>query len=159
MPVQSIQIIVETQKLICLEDGVPVWETRVSTATAGAGEEPESFRTPRGLHRIVEKIGAGEPIGTVFKGRKPTGEVWPHAMKGDPDAENLILTRILRLAGKEPHNQTSFDRFIYIHGTNREECIGTPASKGCICLRNADMLRLFDWAEEGTGVLIQEHYV
>ncbi|MDD2676914.1 MAG: L,D-transpeptidase [Methylacidiphilaceae bacterium] len=131
-----------------------IWEALVSTALLGCGEEPGSYRTPRGWHFICEKIGEGSPLGTEFRGRQPTGMLWT------PDApfreRSLILTRILWLAGMEPHNLTTRERFIYFHGTNREDAIGKPMSKGCICLRNEEMVQLFEQASIGTRVLIEE---
>lgn len=142
------------QKARVLRGWEPIWETMVSTALLGCGEEPGSHRTPRGWHFVYQKIGEGSPLGTEFRGRRSTGFVWT------PDApwfeESLILTRILWLAGMEPHNLTTRERFIYFHGTNREDAIGKPMSKGCICLRNEEMLHLFDHASVGTRVLIEE---
>ncbi len=45
------------------------------------------------------------------------------------------------------------ERYIYIHGTNQEQSIGQPASNGCIRMRNADVIRLFDLVE--VGVLVE----
>ncbi|VVM05609.1 L,D-transpeptidase [Methylacidimicrobium tartarophylax] len=142
------------QKVRVLRGKEQIWETLVSTALFGCGEEPGSYRTPRGWHFICEKIGEGSPLGTEFRGRRPTGLLWT------PDApfreRSLILTRILWLAGMEPHNLTTRERFIYFHGTNREDAIGQPMSKGCICLRNEEMVQLFEQASIGTRVLIEE---
>ena len=109
-----------------------------------------SFRTPTGRFVISEKIGDGEPIHTRFQARVPTG-IWnpEHVTEDD-----LILTRIIRLAGLDTENANTMDRFIYIHGTNREDLLGCPASHGCIRLGNADMICLFDAAPEGTQVTI-----
>ncbi|CAB4243665.1 conserved protein of unknown function [Methylacidimicrobium sp. AP8] len=142
------------QKVRVLRDKEPLWEAPVSTARLGCGEEAGSHRTPRGWHFVCEKIGEGAPLGTEFRGRKPTGFLWT------PDApffeRSLILTRILWLAGMEPHNLNTRERFIYFHGTNREDAIGKPMSRGCICLRNEDMIELFEHASIGTRVLIEE---
>jgi hypothetical protein len=85
-----------------------------------------------------------------FKGRKPTGVI---ASPGGE--EDLILSRILWLEGLDPENSNTRDRYIYIHGTNQEDLIGTPASHGCIRLRNNQMIELFDLVEEGTPLLIK----
>jgi lipoprotein-anchoring transpeptidase ErfK/SrfK len=127
----------------------------VSTSKFGSGNKENSLMTPRGLHRIKEKYGHNAPIGRVFRDRIDTGEDWPIGIPGD----NLILTRILRLEGLEPGiNQgqgiDTFDRYIYIHGTNNESAIGTPASHGCVCMKNADIVELFDMVSEGTLVFI-----
>ncbi len=111
----------------------------VSTAANGVGFVEGSYCTPVGRFRVIEKIGEGEPGGTVFRARVPDG-IW---QPGDATEEDLVLTRILRLDGLDPANANTLQRCIYIHGTNREELIGSPASHGCIRLRNADMLELF----------------
>lgn len=134
-----------------IEHGRVVHTQPVSTSKYGLGEVEGSHRTPRGHHHIAECIGAGEALGTIFKSRVPTGELWtPHTQT----TEDLILTRILWLAGDEPHNANSQSRFIYFHGTNQEDQIGRPCSIGCIRLRNADMIQLFDWSHPGLPVLI-----
>ncbi len=121
----------------------------VSTSRFGLGFEPGSFKTPTGRFTLQEKIGAGAPLWAEFKSRQITGGV--AAPGGDHDA---ILTRILWLSGLEEENANTKDRYIYFHGTNREDLIGTPASHGCIRLRNADIAELFDLVPEGTRVVI-----
>ncbi len=127
----------------------------VSTSRFGTGNKEGSNMTPPGLHTVIQKIGEGEPAWTIFKSRESTGEIWKPGM----ESENQILTRILRLQGLQPGINSgpgidSFERYIYIHGTNREDRIGTPNSHGCICMRNEDILTLFDLVEEGTLVHI-----
>lgn len=127
-----------------------------STATNGTGQQECSFQTPLGLHRVSEKIGAGEPIGTVFKGRQPVR----HDGKGDPSA--LITDRILWLEGLEPDFNSggkvdSHQRYIYIHGTGDESRLGKPNSQGCIHLGATDLLPLFNAVPEGTLVMITEN--
>lgn len=129
----------------------------VSTAKAGLGNLVDSQMTPHGVHQICEKIGAGQPVGTIFESREPTGEVW---QEGD-DRENLILTRILRLEGKvvginKGPRVDSYDRYIYIHGTNRADAIGREdVSHGCILMTNDDMVTLFDLVHEGCVVIVK----
>ncbi len=125
-------------------------EFPVSTATNGTGFENGSFRTPTGNFVICEKIGADCPSGTIFKARLPVGQ-WIH---GEAMSEDLILSRILRLDGLDMANANTLERFIYVHGTNREDLIGRPASDGCIRLRNEDMIRLFDIVEVGDRMQI-----
>jgi UDP-N-acetylmuramate--alanine ligase len=127
----------------------------VSTSRNGVGNREGSFQTPRGVHRIREKYGAGAPLGRVFRDREDTGEDWPIGQPG----ENLILTRILRLEGLEEGVNKgpgidSYERYIYIHGANNEARIGAPQSQGCVCMKNADVAALFDAVEEGTVVVI-----
>ncbi|MBV9390987.1 MAG: L,D-transpeptidase, partial [Verrucomicrobia bacterium] len=115
----------------------------------GLGCELGSFKTPTGLFRICEKIGDGNPAETVYRGRKPVGDIDPS--KTDAD---LIMSRILWLDGREPHNANTRSRFIYIHGTNQAELVGSPASHGCIRMRNADVIELFEIVDVGTEVEI-----
>lgn len=131
----------------------------VSTARNGPGEQSGSHCTPRGLHRIAEKIGAGAPLYSVFKARQPTGEIWTPELDARYPDRDWILTRILWLAGQEPgKNQggqvDTHDRYIYIHGTSEEHRLGTPASHGCIRMRNSDVADLFDRVAIGTAVRI-----
>lgn len=122
----------------------------VSTAANGVGCEEGSLRTPTGRFRIVGKIGDGQPPGTIFRNRVPVG-LWTPP---DDSADDLVLTRILLLAGEDAANANTLARCIYLHGTNREDLIGQPVSHGCIRLRNADMLELFDLVPEGIPVHI-----
>ncbi|MCW1913966.1 HAD-IB family phosphatase [Luteolibacter sp. GHJ8] len=117
----------------------------VSTAAKGVGFTPGSYRTPTGRFVIAQKIGETAASGTVFVSREPVGTWQP----GESPEKDLVLTRILRLSGLEPENANSFDRFIYIHGTNQEAKLGSPASCGCIRLSNADVIELFDMVEPG----------
>jgi lipoprotein-anchoring transpeptidase ErfK/SrfK len=128
----------------------------VSTSGFGLGSEPGSFKTPLGRFAVAEMIGHGAPHGAVFKGRIPTGEVGPDQSPGGPD--DLVQTRILWLKGLEPHNANTRQRYIYIHGTNHEERIGEPSSHGCVRMRNADVLHLFELVQPGTEVEIFEGF-
>ena len=109
------------------------------------------MKTPTGRFRVVEKIGAELPLGTVFQSRVPL-------QPGDPlpPTEDLVMSRILWLDGVEEHNANTRDRFIYIHGTKHEDKIGIPDSHGCVRMRNSDVAELFTLVNEGTHVLIEE---
>ena len=148
-----LRVSVSAQRLdILADDGSVSRSFPVSTAKKGTGSEPNSHKTPLGWHQICQKIGDSAAPGTQFVGRKPTGRVWKSS---DPvEEKNLVLTRILWLDGEEDHNKTSKDRYIYIHGTNREDLIGTPSSAGCVCLRNADVIELYDLTPIGTRIEI-----
>jgi lipoprotein-anchoring transpeptidase ErfK/SrfK len=122
----------------------------VSTSRFGLGSKEGSLKTPTGKFRISEKIGAGMPVGTVFKSRRPV-----KATRKILQEEDLIMTRILWLDGLDRGNANTHGRFIYIHGTNQEESIGTPASHGCIRMRNADLAELFERVEIDTPVEIK----
>lgn len=133
----------------------------VSTARNGAGEGNGSECTPRGGHRIRAKIGADCPVNTVFKGRRPTGEIYsPDLRRRFPDRD-WILTRILWLSGTEPGFNRLGDvdtmrRYIYIHGAPDDDPVGIPGSHGCIKMRNADVVELFDLVPVGAPVAIRE---
>ena len=148
-----LRVSVSAQRLDIVADDDSVSRSfPVSTAKKGTGSEPNSHKTPLGWHRVCQKIGDHAESGTQFVGRKPNGRVWKSS---DPvEEKNLVLTRILWLDGEEDHNKTSKDRYIYIHGTNREDLIGTPASAGCVCLRNADVIELYDLIPLGTRIEI-----
>ncbi len=148
-PFPLLRIDVKRQTLeLFQEDGIEA-SYPVSTSKFGLGFEEGSFRTPTGRFRIVEKIGAGAPSGMIFKSRLPIGEIAPQG--GD---EDLVLTRILWLEGLDPENANTHERYIYIHGTNQEDLVGTPASHGCIRLRNRDVIDLFDRIPAKTSVEI-----
>ena len=124
-----------------------------STSKHGTGQQMDSFQTPLGLHCVAEKIGAGSPVGTIFKGRKSIGTNG----KGNPEAR--ITDRILWLSGLEPaFNEggtvDSHDRYIYIHGVGDESHLGHPDSQGCIHLSAADLLPLFEAVPESSLVYI-----
>jgi len=146
---------IETQTLlVCVNDTI-IERYDASSSRFGTGMRENSLKTPLGIHRIKEKFGAGAPAGRIFKDRIDTGIDWDRRSTED----NLILTRILRLEGLEEGvnkgaGVDSYERYIYIHGTSREELIGTPLSHGCVCLRNLDIIRLFEIVKEGTLVYI-----
>jgi L,D-transpeptidase-like protein len=120
----------------------------VSTSKFGLGDRPGSRATPLGRMEVAKKIGAGAPLGAVFKSRRQTGEVLrPNAPGRDP-----IVTRIIWLKGLEYQNRNAFDRCIYIHGTPEERYLGRPASFGCIRMRSCDVKKLFDIVGLGAGV-------
>ncbi|MFV2032746.1 MAG: L,D-transpeptidase family protein [Gammaproteobacteria bacterium] len=118
----------------------------VSTAANGLGNREESYKTPFGILRIKQKIGGGEPAGTVFEGRKPSGRI---SNKTDNRQQDEITSRILWLDGMEQgfnkgRGYDTFSRYIYIHGTSDEKRIGQPVSEGCIRMKNEDVIDLFD---------------
>ena len=154
----SISISIPAQTLKLRDDaGKTVREYSVSTARKGAGERSGSHCTPRGRHVIRAKIGAGAPVNTVFVGRRPTGELYTDALGERFPDRDWILTRILWLSGCEPgFNRLgavdTMRRFIYIHGSPDSVAMGTPGSIGCIRMRNADIVDLFDRVRPGTAV-------
>ena len=134
----------------------------VSTAVNGVGEQSGSEKTPQGWHRIVAKIGQGQPQNAVFSGRRPTGEVYSPELAADHPERDWILSRIMWLQGLEVGRNRMGDvdsmrRYIYIHGTPDSEPMGQPKSHGCIRMRNSDVIELFDLVNAGTEVWIQPH--
>jgi len=136
-----------------------VWHSYpVSTASLGTGNVRNSYQTPLGRHRIGSKIGEDMPAMTIFRGRKPVG-----CYLSEPSQKNQdwILSRILWLEGMQTGiNRRGYvdtkSRYIYIHGTHAEDAIGSPASHGCIRMRNADILELFEHVRPGEAVLIRD---
>ncbi|QLE97973.1 L,D-transpeptidase [Neptunomonas phycophila] len=151
---------IKEQQLTLIEPGRTT-RFSISTAANGAGEQTGSGCTPRGLHIIRAKIGAGLPENAVFIGRRFTGEIYSSALAQSNPGRDWILTRILWLSGCEPGvnrlgNVDSMRRYIYIHGTPDTEPMGVPASHGCIRMRNNDLLTLFNRVSVGTPLLIEE---
>ena len=133
----------------------------VSTARNGPGEQTGSECTPRGEHRVRIKIGDGCAVNSVFAARRPTGEVYSEQLARSQPQRDWILTRILWLTGCEPGRNRGGDcdtlrRFIYIHGCPDSLPMGSPESHGCIRMRNADLVDLFEQVDVGTRVLIDE---
>ncbi|MBS1156373.1 MAG: hypothetical protein H6R07_2297 [Proteobacteria bacterium] len=148
------------QNLSLFDDvGALLREYPVSTARLGAGEQKGSYQTPRGRHVIRAKIGAGLPYGAALVGRRPTGEICTIEHLAQMPERDWILSRILWLSGSQPGfnqlgNCDTMARYIYIHGTPDEEPMGVPQSHGCIRMRNADVIDLFERVSVGTEVLI-----
>ncbi len=147
----TLVVSIPDQQLSVLENGVSVASYRVSTSRFGLGDSRGSYATPLGEMEIAQKIGAGAPLGAVFKGRHQTGEVIrPNSAGRDP-----IVTRILWLRGLEARNQHAYERGIYIHGTPVERFIGRPASYGCIRMRSRDIVQLFEKVSTGARIVIR----
>jgi L,D-transpeptidase YbiS len=160
-PIRSLRLDLATQTIDLLEAGALQRRYPVSTGAAGAGEAWGSGCTPRGRHRVRLCIGAGCPSGAVFVGRRPTGEIYDADLAARCPGRDWILTRILWLTGLEPGCNRGGDldtlrRYIYIHGCPDSEPMGVPRSHGCIRMRNADLIELFDLVANGTLVEIHE---
>jgi hypothetical protein len=156
-----IEVSLGEQKLFLKSGGKIVEVYDVSTASKGPGEKIDSECTPRGRHVISEMIGEGCPVGTVFVGRKPTGEIYSPELRDQHQGRDWILTRILRLEGAEEGYNKGGDvdssrRMIYIHGSPDEVHMGVPGSHGCVRMRNEDMISLFGRVAAGTTVDIRE---
>ncbi len=153
----KIEIDLKKQELV-LREGRKILKTYpVSTASKGAGEKNGSFCTPRGRHIIRAKIGAGQPLNTVFVRRRPTGEIWSRELHAKYPGRDWILTRILWLSGKEPGKNRlgevdTMRRYIYLHGTHELAEMGKPGSIGCVRMRSPDIVELFNLVRPYTEV-------
>lgn len=145
-----IEISIAKQTLHLVEDGMETRCYQISSAKNGLGSEEGSYKTPLGNFIISEKHGHNEPINTIFKGRVPVGE-WSPCQQCDDD---LVTSRILWLGGIDNDNANTKQRYIYIHGTNHEDKLGSPHSCGCIRMSNKDVIELFDNVTENTPVRI-----
>ena len=158
----KLQVSVSRQMLsIINEAGGVLREYPVSTALAGVGEVSGSYQTPRGRHIVRAKIGGGQPENAVFVRRRPTGEIWTPELGAQYPDRDWILTRILWLSGCEPGCNRlgcvdTMRRYIYIHGSPDSAEMGLPGSHGCIRMRNADIVELFDLVPCYTEVEITE---
>ena len=152
-----IRILIDRQQLQLLDGGHVQASWSVSTAANGPGQQRDSGCTPLGRHRIRIKLGEGCPTGAVFVGRRHTGECYTPQLAAAQPQRDWILTRILWLTGLEAgHNRggqvDTLRRYIYIHGTPDSEPMGVPRSHGCIRMRNADLISLFDQVRAGDRV-------
>ncbi len=141
---------VRDQKMLLVRDGSPVKSYKISTSKFGLGDGPGSNCTPLGRMQVAKKIGDNAPMGSVFKGRRRTGEV----IKPDSPGRDPIVTRIMWLTGTESRNQNAFRRTIYIHGTPEERRLGSPASYGCIRMGSRDVADLYDRIGTGADVFV-----
>lgn len=127
----------------------------ISSAANGVGEIQGSFCTPLGKFKIDEKIGDDLELGSVLVGRVPTGEVYSKKLFDEQPGRDWILSRILWLDGVESHNKNTKQRYIYIHGSADEFTMGKPGSKGCIRMKNNDIIQLFNQVKVGEEVVIK----
>lgn len=161
MQLDLICVSLASQRLAGMCRGEQVCDFPVSTALNGGGEQDGSGCTPRGCHRVRARIGEGQPLYSVFVGRRPTGELWTPELASRYPQRDWILTRILWLCGEEPGvnrggDRDSQRRFIYIHATPDDQPMGVPLSHGCVRMRNIDMLELFNLTPAGCAVRIDD---
>jgi hypothetical protein len=153
------KVSVVQQKLFLMSSIDTLRSYDISTSKNGIGSEQDSYMTPLGLHSVVEKYGEGAPEGTIFISRIKTSKIAPIEFDTISTGVEYVTSRILRLAGLEfglnqGENIDSYERYIYIHGTHEEGLIGRPASKGCIRMRNKEVIELFDLVPIGTTIRI-----
>lgn len=157
----SIEVDASTQTLILRDTQNRVlMQTKISTARNGVGEMYGSEKTPRGAHYIRAKIGGGQPTSSVFVSRRPTGEIYSPQLRAAYPNRDWILTRILWLSGLEVGKNRlgqvdTMRRYIYIHGCPDEDAMGVPGSRGCVKMRNSEIIELFERVPVGTRVLIR----
>ena len=160
-PQHTIEVDIPAQTLTLKDaQGKELMRARISTARNGAGEENGSEKTPRGAHYIRAKIGAGLPLDSVLVSRRPTGEIYSPSLRTAFPNRDWILTRILWLCGLEPGknrlgNVDTMRRYVYIHGCPDEDPMGVPGSRGCVKMRNSEIIELFDRVVPGTRVIIK----
>jgi len=128
----------------------------ISSALNGVGEVEGSYCTPIGKFKIYPRIGQDLPDNSVLVSRQATGEIYNKALSIQHPDRDWILTRILWLEGSEERNQNTKDRYIYIHGSPDETTMGKPGSKGCIRMRNKDVVELFENVQIGEDVVIMK---
>lgn len=143
------------------DSGAVIKRYPVSTASNGPGERQGSNCTPRGRHIIRAMVGAGLPANTVFVGRRPTGEIYTEELAAAQPGRDWILSRILWLSGCEPGFNRLGDvdtmrRYVYIHGCPDSAPMGIARSHGCVRMRNADVIELYELASAGMAVEIRE---
>lgn len=156
---KTLDISIARQQLDFIINGQLIQRYFVSTAKKGAGQKMGSECTPLGQHRIRAKIGAGERLNSVFIGRRITGEIYSAELAKQNPQRDWILSRILWLGGLEPHknrygNVDTTWRYIYIHGSPDHLLQGKPESHGCIRMKNADIIELFELVDTQTSVYI-----
>jgi hypothetical protein len=143
-----------------LRRGEVVRSYPISTSRRPPSNLKDSLGTPRGLHEIAERIGGGQPTGIVFRARVSTGRHFSE-LPDSPAEANLITSRILWLRGLEPGvnrggEVDTYERYVYIHGTNQESRIGEPLSAGCVLMRNLDIIALYEDVRAGDMVWIED---
>lgn len=148
------------QRLFCYENDQLVRDYLISTGKNGLGEQQGSGCTPRGWHAVYAILGQYYPPNSVFVGRQWTGEIYNAALGKQYPSRDWILTRIIQLDGLEEGRNRggevdTLSRYIYIHGTPHETTLGVPGSKGCIRMKNDDIIELSEWVSVGTRVRVK----
>jgi hypothetical protein len=155
----TLTVEVNQQAMLVMQQEKILRHYLISTAKNGVGEKRGSEQTPRGKHVIRAKIGKHCPVNTVFVKRRPTGEIFEPSLRATYPDRDWILTRIFWLSGLEKGKNRlgecdTMRRYIYIHGSPDDVVMGVPGSRGCIRMRNADIIELFDMIPVGTLITI-----
>jgi lipoprotein-anchoring transpeptidase ErfK/SrfK len=150
--VVQLRVFIQSQTMELWQGGTLLKTYPISTSKFGTGTDEGSFKTPLGQFVVCEKFGDHAPRHTTFQNRQPVGEWNPD----EPGEADLVVARILRLDGQDEANANSYQRFIYIHGTNHEDLIGTPASQGCVRMKNDDVIELYERVPLNSAVEITQ---
>lgn len=157
---------IEEQALYLFENNKFVCSYPVSTSRHGVGQQEDSNQTPIGVHCVKEKIGAEAECAEIFLSRETTNSIAAIEHEAISTDIECITSRILWLTGLEEginkgksaegQNVDSFERYIYIHGTHEEGLIGQAASIGCIRMKNAEVIDLFEKLFISSLVIIKQ---
>jgi len=157
----ALYVSIPPQRMYVIQGKTVLWQTPIATSRNGAGQVANSMQTPLGWHRVAEKFGEDAAWGQVFRSRAASAKIWDGQ---EVIQEGLVLTRILWLEGLEEgfnkgknekgESVDSKERYIYIHGTNKEHCIGTPMSDGCVNMYNDDVIKLYGMVPVGVLTFI-----
>jgi hypothetical protein len=153
---------IQRQQLYLIENWKITDVFQVSTSRYGAGFEKDSHKTPWGLHCISQCVGKDVPYAGILKGIHFSGKIADIELNAVSTGKDEITSRALRLEGMEPGlnkggKNDSYARDIYIHGTPEEGLIGTASSHGCVRMRNADIIKLFDKCRVRMPVLLLDN--
>ena len=152
-------ISIENQKMYHIKNNNIISEYIISSSVYGTGNKAGSNKTPLGLHKIKQKYGGNVPINGRMVGRIFYGDIANIYTDESKSKTDDVTSRILWLEGMEQGKNKgegidSYNRYIYIHGTSEEGRLGTPASHGCIRMKNKDVIDLYKIVEVDTLVLI-----
>tara|TARA_B100001094_G_C17836743_1_gene625927 strand:+ start:93 stop:674 length:582 start_codon:yes stop_codon:yes gene_type:complete len=156
---EMIFVSIKNQKLYHIKNNKIINNFSISSSKYGTGNKNGSNKTPLGLHKIKEKHGKDVPINGKMVGRIFYNQIAAIYKDATESKTDDITSRILWLEGMEKGKNKgkgidSYNRYIYIHGTSEEGKLGTPASHGCIRMKNKDVIDLYNKVEVGTLVLI-----
>ena len=156
---EIIFVSIEKQRLYHINDNKIICEYIISSSAYGTGNKEGGNKTPLGLHKVKNKYGENTPINGRMIARVYTGDIATIYKNNTKSNTDDVTTRILWLDGLEIGKNKgmgidSFKRYIYIHGTSEEGRLGSPASHGCIRMKNKEVIDLYNKVAIGTLVLI-----
>ncbi|HEX6135273.1 MAG TPA: L,D-transpeptidase [Longimicrobiales bacterium] len=107
-----------------------VYENGVRTRTYAVSVGLRGYETPRGSYRIREVI--WNPWW------HPPESNWARGRQPEPPGESNPMGRV----------KLNFGPLLYIHGTSAYQSLGNPASRGCVRMRNSDVIELAQLVHE-----------